>query len=607
MKKVLIHVLVVVFIFSCAITNEIIAQTSSISPKSDYYWQQHVDYKMEIDMDVKSYQYKGKQTLVYTNNSPDVLNRVFYHLYFNAFQPGSEMDVRARSIADPDPRISDRIVKLQPHEIGYIKVHSLKQNGVEIVYETVGTVLEVDLEKPIQPEEKVTFEMIFDAQVPVQVRRSGRNNKGGIALSMTQWYPKLAEYDFEGWHADPYIGREFHGVWGDFDVKITIDKDYIIGGSGYLQNPNEIGYGYETTDVKKTKGNTLTWHFKAPNVHDFAWAADPDYTHDKMQVPNGPMMHFFYKKSLRDEISDNWQKFQPLAVQLMQYYNENLGAYPYKQYSIVQGGDNGMEYPMSTLITAERSFGSLVGTTAHEIAHSWFHFVLATNEAKHEWMDEGFTDYISNTALNEILKKRQTNPSGASYESYYKLVKSGVEQPQTTHADRYRFNFAYSAYNKGAIFLAQLGYIIGEENLRKTLKNYFNEWSFKHPTPNDFNRVAEKTSGLELDWYLTDWTQTTNTIDYAVLAVEGKTISLGRIGMMPMPIDVSVTYSDDTIEDFYIPLRMMRGEKPTPATLLSDWAWAYPIYTFEANKDVKSVEIDPKHLMADINKENNKM
>src|SRR5690606_29351340 len=140
-----------------------------------------------------------------------------------------EMDIHSRSVVDPDGRIGDRISKLQPDEIGFIKVNSLKQNGMTVSHKTVGTILEVTLSQPILPKEKVTFTMDFHAQVPLQIRRSGRNSKEGVALSMTQWYPKLAEYDFEGWHADPYIAREFHGVWGNFDVKITIDSDYTLG------------------------------------------------------------------------------------------------------------------------------------------------------------------------------------------------------------------------------------------------------------------------------------------------------------------------------------------------------------------------------------------
>lgn len=561
------------------------------------YWQQHVDYKMDIDMDVNSYQYKGKQTLVYTNNSPDVLNRVFYHLYFNAFQPGSEMDVRSRTIKDPDTRVGDRISHLKPDEIGYIKVSSLKQNGKSLSYETVGTVLEVDLAQPINPGEKVTFVMDFDAQVPVQIRRSGRNNAEGVALSMTQWYPKMAEYDFEGWHADPYIGREFHGVWGDFEVNLTIDKDYVVGGTGYLKGE------------PKVKGKKKTMTFTAPNVHDFTWAADPDFIHDTYQVENGPLLHFYYKKDLEQEHLDSWKKFQPKAGELMTYFSEHIGTYPYDQYSIIQGGDGGMEYAMCTLITGKRKFGSLVGVTAHEMAHTWFQFLLASNESKHEWLDEGFTSYISDKAMNEIMNEGKENPFANAYKYYAYLVSTGQEQPLTTHSDRYHTNMAYSinAYSKGEVFLAQLGYVIGEENLAKTIKKYFDDFSFKHPRPIDIIRSAEKVTGLELDWYLTDFGQTTNTIDYGIKSVEGKNITLERIGLMPMPLDLTVTYTDGTTEDFYIPLQMMRGEKPTSATIIADWAWAYPTYTFTAKKDVKAVTIDPKGRMADINQENNSL
>ena len=613
--------------FICVfISNLVCYSQNNTKPTSNpNYWQQQADYTMDIDMDVKTYQYKGTQTLVYTNNSPDILTKVFYHLYPNAFQPGSEMDARLQSIKDPDRRMvtnvgtkedpiyQSRISQLKPNEIGYIKVNSLNQDGETVTYKTIGTILEVNLAKPIQPGEKTTFNMVFNAQVPVQIRRSGRNNKEGVALSMAQWYPKLAEYDDEGWHADPYIAREFYGVWGNFDVKITIDKHYMIGGTGYLQNPNEIGFGYETGKVTKPKGNTLTWHFIAPNVHDFTWAADPNFVHDTQQVPNGPLMHFIYKNDT-PETAEGFKKLQPFAVKLMQYYSEHVGKYPYKQYSIIQGGDGGMEYAMCTLITGNRKFGSLVGTTAHEIAHTWFQFLLANNELKHEWMDEGFADYISDYALNVVMNKNEENPIAGAYKSYFKLVASGLEQPQTTHADRYNYNFAYSAYNKGAVFVSQLGYIIGEDNLNQTLKTYFNEWSFKHPKPEDFIKIAENVSGLQLDWYLTDWTKTTNTIDYSIKTVTENNnttqITLERIGNMPMPLDIEVEYTDGSKQQFYIPLRMLFGSKPTPNTtiVLSDWAWAYPTHQFTINKpksEIKSITIDPKELMADINRENN--
>ncbi|MCF8272947.1 MAG: M1 family metallopeptidase [Flavobacteriaceae bacterium] len=604
MKSSFFYFFSVIAILSCSASN--ITVNAAHKAQNPGYWQQHVDYTMNINMDVKTYQYQGTQHLVYTNNSPDVLNRVYYHLFFNAFQPGSEMDVRSLTIADPDPRVKDRISKLAPEDQGFLKVTSLTQNGIALNYETVGTVLEVNLATPIQPGEQVTFDMVFNGQVPLQIRRAGKNNKEGVALSMAQWYPKLAEYDFEGWHADPYIAREFHGVWGNFDVSITIDKTYTIGGTGYLQNPSEIGHGY-TTEKVKTKGDKLTWHFVAPNVHDFTWAADPNYTHDTMQVPNGPMLHFFYKNTMAKDKLENWKNLQPKTVELMQYYSEHVGQYPYKQYSVIQGGDGGMEYGMCTLITGEGTFNGLFGVTAHEMAHTWFQFLLASNESKHEWMDEGFTSYISDLAEDEILHKNSENPTKNAYRGYIYLAKSGKEQPLTTHSDRYVYNQAYSisAYSKGEVFLAQLGYVIGAENLKTTIKKYFDDFKFTHPKPLDIVRTAEKVSGLELDWYLIDFGQTTNTIDYGLKTVEGNTVTLERIGLMPMPIDLTVTYADGSTEDFYIPLQMMRGEKPTTATIIKDWAWAYPTYTFTTSKPVEKVQIDPKEKMADINKENN--
>jgi len=572
-------------------------------------------------MNVNNYQYKGKQELVYTNNSPDVLHKVFYHLYFNAFQPNSQMNARLENIVDPSIKMSDlsgtrenpiyksRITPLKESEIGYIKVKSLTQNNTKVTYESVGTILEVVLHTPIQPGESTILNMEFEAQVPVLIRRGGRNSKEGVALSMTQWYPKMAEYDFEGWHTPPYIAREFHGVWGDFDVTIHIDKDYIIGGTGRLQNAQEIGFGYEdkSKPLEISKGKKLSWHFKGEKIHDFAWAADPNFAHDIFTMENGIDLHFLYKKNMDTAFLKSWKKLQPKTADLMKYYSTHIGEYPYKQYSVIQGGDGGMEYAQCTLITGERKWGSLFGVTAHELAHTWFQFLLATNEAKHPWMDEGFTTYISNKVVNEILGKNKDNPHEGSYNSYQYVVNKGVEEPLTTHADRYHTNVAYGigSYSKGNIFLSQLEYIIGEDNVKKTLKQYFKDFGFKHPTPNDFKRITEKVSGIHLDWYVNEWIETTHFIDYGIKEVKDNEITLERIGQMPMPLDVEVTYKDGTVEVFNIPLEIMRGHKPTTAKILKDWGWAYPTYTFQVDKKIKSIEIDKSGFMADIDLSNN--
>ena len=580
------------------------------------YWQQAVDYTIEVEMDHETAQYNGTETVVYTNNSPETLHKVFFHLYYNAFQPGSEMAIRLKNAADKNRRFKVDIDSLTPQQQGYLKVSGLTQDGIALTPEESETILEVPLAKALAPGESTTFSLSFNGQVPDVIRRAGKNSKEGIAFSMAQWYPKMAEYDYEGWNADPYTGREFHGVWGDFDVKITLDKSFTVAASGYLQNADDIGRGYSDRKKAKTKKGKITWHYVAPNVHDFTWAADPEYIHDTYPGPNDVTLHFFYKNN--PEIIENWKKLQPITAKLMEYFNEKVGPYPYKQYSVVHGGDGGMEYAMLTLITGNRKFGSLVGVTAHELAHSWFQHVLATNETKHEWMDEGFTSFISTLAENEILEENQEFPLGGSYRSYLRLATSGIEMPQATNANRYKHNAAYesTAYSKGAVFLGQLGYIIGQDKLFETLQTYYDEWKFKHPRPNDLRVIAERVSGIQLQWYLTDWTQTTNRIDYSLAAVEDKgeetEIRLERKELMPMPLEILVQLKDGGAELHYIPISLMRGEKENPYDMAwtqhPDWKWASPTYSLKLShkkEDIEAIVIDPSNLMADIDKSNN--
>lgn len=583
---------------------------------SAQYWQQAVDYTMEVSLDTDTALYNGTQKIVYTNNSPETLHQVFYHLYFNAFKPGSEMAVRLKNAADKNRRFKIDVDSLTPDQQGYLKVKGLTQDGVLLSPVDSETILEVPLNQPIPPGGSSTFELSFDGHVPDVIRRAGKNSSEGVAFSMAQWYPKMAEYDREGWNADPYTGREFHGVWGDFDVKITLNKKFVVAASGYLQNAEDIGMGYSDRKKPKSKKGNVTWHFIAPQVHDFTWAADPDYVHDTYPGPNDVTLHFFYKNN--PDIIDNWKKLQPHTAKLMEFYNEKIGVYPYKQYSVVQGGDGGMEYAMLTLITGGRKYGSLFGVTAHELAHSWFQHILATNETKHEWMDEGFTTFISTLAEDEILEENKDFPLEGSYRGYFNLAGSGMEMPQSTNANRYEHNYAYesTAYNKGAVFLGQLGYIVGKDNLYKILQTYYDEWKFKHPLPNDLRQIAERVSGLQLQWFLTDWTQTTNKIDYAVSAVntveKGTQILLKRKELMPMPLEVLIQYKNGETELHYIPISLLRGEKENPYTIdwivQKDWNWANLEYSFVVDKpkeEIQVIVIDPSNLMADIDKNDN--
>ncbi len=610
-------------------------------------WQQRVSYKMTIDMDAPKNQFKGKQTLEYSNNSDKSLTKVFYHLYFNAFQPNSSMDVRSRELGkilnngrpDWDARVKDRISKLKEDEIGYQKIISLKMNGVAQPFKYHETILEVNLTKAILSKTKVIFEMEFEAQVPLQVRRSGRDNPTtGVRLSMSQWYPKMCEYDYEGWHPTQYVAREFYGVWGDYDVTINIDKEYKLGGTGVLVNANEIGWGYDKpgTELKAIGASKRTWHFVGKNIHDFVWAADPEYVHLVRQMPNGgTKLHVIYNYKEAAPTNDTaWKEVADAAVAVLPFIEKNFGKYPYPQYSFIQGGDGGMEYPMATLIN-----GPGLGTVFHEWMHSWYQMMLGTNESMYAWMDEGFTEFSSQLVddyyTEKVRRIRAGNKPGAmryydsigailplhhegSYNSYFFLAQSKAEEPMTTHADHYNSNFAYSidAYSKGSVFITQLGYIVGEQTRNKILLEYYKRWRFKHPNANDFIQVAQDVSGVQLDWYKEWWINTTKKIDYGIDSLWEENgvsnIRLKRVGQIPMPVDIVLTKKDGTTEMHTIPLNLMFAAKKEDGAekiiVDGEWRWTHPTYVLQLKTrltDYKKVEIDPSQRMADVDRKNN--
>ncbi len=605
-------------------------------------WQQHITYNIKAVLDVKSNIVKGTEDIIYENNSTDTLRKIYFHLYWNAFQPNSSMDIRSRELGknmltnrrgeqvqDWDARVKDRIQKLSPSEIGYQKVSQILIGGKQQKLTEHETILEVQLTDPIAPKSSVKLNLNFEAQVPQQIRRSGRDNAEGVRYSMSQWYPKMVEYDYQGWNTNPYIAREFYGVWGNYDVTLLVDPSYMVAATGVLQNPNM------PTNAQGLK----TWNFKGNNIHDFVWAADNHYKHLSKQVRPGLTLHVYYKEKTATEDSA-WANVLWAAEKMLPYMEKKFGAYPYPQYSFIQGGDGGMEYAMATLLK-----GPGLGTVFHEWMHSWYQHILGTNESLFPWMDEGFTSYaeaaVSNQynqefaalspytsekekaqilASNERAKKQLPLVQYGNYMGYLALAKSGLEEPISTHSDHYNTNYAYSsaAYSKGGTFLGYLGYIVGEEKRDQILINYYNTWKFKHPNANDFIRVAEKTTGLQLEWLKEYWVNSTKTIDYGLNDIQAGNntaiISIQRIGKMPAPLEVLVTYKDGTSELHYIPLDLMLGNKEAEGSVNRivhpECKWVQPTYTFETTKPIsalKSIEIDPSYRLPDVNRSNNKL
>ena len=582
------------------------------------YWQQQVDYRMDIEFDSEKHQFSGNQEITYYNNSPDTLRRVYYHLYFNAFQPGSMMDERSRSIVDPDKRIRDRIAYLKPDEQGYHRVKRLTQNDLELVFRIEQTVLVAHLAEPLLPGDTAVFKMTFQSQVPVQIRRSGRNNSEGIDYTMTQWYPKMAAYDRDGWHPDFYVSREFYGDFGNYEVNINIAADYILAGTGVLANESEIWQegkeikGNQYWEIKSMEAERRTWNFKAERVHDFAWAADTDYLRIRKKAGDLPELNYYFLKKYRK----NWGELTGYTADFFRLMSKKYGRYPYPQFSVIQGGDGGMEYPMCTMVKGTGKINGMVGLMVHESAHSWYYGVLASNESRYPWMDEGFTSFAEDEILKMMRKDSVVNPHLRAYANYLFMVEKDQLEPLSTPADLYSTNrnYAISAYSRGTLFLNQLRYIVGEKAFNQGMLAYFEEWQFKHPDPWDFMKVMERVSGLELDWYLEYWVYTTKTIDYAVKGVmtEGPNtaaIQLEKIGEMAMPLWVRVDLSNGTSVNYYVPVAAMFG---TPAqenfNYAPAWPWTHHTYEliirFPADQ-VEAVHIDPYRFMCDVKPANN--
>jgi len=617
-------------------------------------WQQHIDYKINAALDVTTNLVKGTEELIYTNNSPDTLRKVYFHMYWNAFAPNSAMDIRSRelgknylsvkrgapitsastmtgqdNVQDWDRRVKDRIQKLAPNEVGYQRVSQIIINGKVQKLIEHETILEVQLTQAIAPKTSVKMSMQFEAQVPVQIRRSGRDNAEGVGYSMSQWYPKLVEYDEQGWNTNPYIAREFYGVWGNYDVTIQLDKNYMVAATGVLQNPTAVA---NAAGIK-------AWNFKGNNIHDFVWAADNHFKHLSKEVRKGLTLHVYYKEKTSTEDSA-WANVLWAAEKVLPYMEKKFGPYPYPQYSFIQGGDGGMEYAMATLIK-----GPGLGTVFHEWMHNWYQHVLGNNESLYPWMDEGFASFaeddisfwyeqniasqspfISEAAKKQLLLNNEKNKTYlpsiqyGNYGGYLALAKSNIEEPMSTHSDHYNTNFAYSsaAYSKGATLLGFLGYVIGDSLRDATLLNYYHIWKFKHPNANDFFRVAEKTSGIQLQWLKEYWVNSTKTIDYGLNDIQAENntaiISIQRYGKMPAPIEVLITYKDGSTELHYIPLDLMLANKVAETKenriVHPEWKWVQPTYTFETTKPItalKTIEIDPSQRMPDINRSNNKL
>ncbi len=563
---------------------------------------------MEVWVEDTTFQYWGDGETYFVNRSGDTLSQLFYHLYFNAFQPGSAMHQRAIAIHS---WLAERISRLTPAEYGKLELFDVSVNGKAAVVQRFGTIARVSCPNPILPGDTVRVQFRFRGQIPKLVRRAGRDNAQGVRFSMAQWYPKLCQYDRHGWHNNQYVGREFYGIWGTYDVVLHLPAKYTVGASGVLQNPAEVGHGYQF--AKDTviwhpqpaqRRAMLRWHFIASPVHDFAWVADDAYVHQIARM-DSVWIHILCKR----QVYPRWKPVAQWIRKTMRFFSQHYTPYPYRTFTCAQAGDGGMEYPQLIMIT-HRSRRSLLGVIVHEIGHQWFYGLVANNETKHAWMDEGFTTFITAKALRQVFQREwEVTPSGiaailvpeipegiALNMPHWRVVESGFEEPLTTPHDRFRDWFtARQVYSKGAAMLRQLEYSFGEQAVDSLLRYYVQKWRFRHPYPADFEKACETVFQQRLDAFFDTFIREVTVPDYGFQSIEDSVdaqgwwhtrIRIGKANRAHVPLNLLVYTADGHRYRFHIPMDVPYRDQPH---WLSPWFWTNATYVARIITDARVV------------------
>lgn len=618
-------------------------------PSSDY-WQQDVHYRILANLKPQENVIEAQETLTYTNNSPDALNFVYFHLYQNAFTKGSYLDKKAMA--------ENR--KIDFGENGNAgkgtQILAIFQNGKPVRYQIDNTIMKVFLEEVIAPNAKteiqIKFKTYFSEGVfyerrmkmwQEKVRKPAPDNSEYEVkhFDVGHWYPRIAVYDRKfRWCLDQHLGHEFYGDFGSFDVHINIPSYYILDGTGVLKNedevlPADLKAKINVENFKDKKWNEVAtelfppdnekvkcWVFHAENVHDFAFTADPTYRRGEVRLGNVRCISL-----AREPHAARWQDAANFAAKVINVYNTDIGEYLYPK-MVVADADDGMEFPMLTLDgEGAPDYYSLF---AHEIGHNWFYGMVGTNETYRAFMDEGFTQFLQNLCMEKLEYNEEprlakfkmfvdNTPARqlTAYLPYLKDAKYGYDGTLNTHSDQFGAG-SYSqnyrqVYTKTATMLYNLKYVLGEKTFLNAMKYYFNKWKIKHPYPEDFRQSMIEFTKQDLNWFFDQWLETDKQIDYSVRNVraykgDSTKIVLERKGAMQMPLDLWVITKTDTLK-YYIPNSEYAKPNEIDVKNLPKWTgWGNlaPYYNlYIPAKNVKKVIIDPSHELADINLWNN--
>ena len=562
---------------------------------SQDYWQQEVNYKISVRLDDERHMLHATEEFEYINHSPDTLNELYIHLWPNAYKNGQSA-LAEQMLEDGD----DGLLNVSNEDCGFIDSLAFQINGTKVNYKIFNgheDIVVLPLVKPLLPGESIQVATPFRVKVPSgSISRLGHI---GQSYQITQWYPKPAVYDKNGWNPMPYLNQgEFYSEFGSFDVSITIPDNYVVGSTGDLQNASEIKFMNDLAQktvadlnslvAKSNKGrvNTpfppssdkyKTIRYTQDRVHDFAWFADKRYAVLKgaVELPG------------TRKLVDTWALFVPQNAKYWQhaieylndgtyYYSLWNGNYPYSHVTAVDGtisAGGGMEYPNVTVIGNSSSKEELEIVIVHEVGHNWFYGIIGSNERVHGWMDEGIntlnevryiqTKYPGNTRLSDMVLNGRFHLNDLDYHDMADLIyrfihTAGADQPIETHSAEFSSaNYGIVMYQKTGLVFYYLKDYLGDLEFDRIMHVYFDQWKFKHPQPEDLRMLFEQETGKDLSWFFDDLIQTTNHVDYKIRGVKpqlknGSLVKVKTTGQVNGPIEINAFNNDSLVESIWI-------------------------------------------------------
>ncbi|HEY7481046.1 MAG TPA: M1 family metallopeptidase [Gemmatimonadales bacterium] len=599
-------------------------RTGAGAPGRDY-WQQRVDYTIRATLDTSSRRLRGEERIAYTNNSPDTLRYLWLQLDQNRFTSqsrGSRMFSQRERYGAAAEEGGVRILKVAQPAVTAGRGRAASP-AVPLSYQVNGTVMRVDLARPIPPKARQLLDISWSFPFGPNRNRMGIEEiDGGVTYEVAQWYPRLAVYDdIRGWNTEQYYGQgEFYLEYGSFDVSVTVPADMIVAATGTLRNPADVLTATQRARLAQARTSastvvirgrdevgdpalrpasefaTRTWRFTADSVRDFAWAASRTFIWDAVGVNGGKTLAMSFYPPSTEPL---WKDATQYAKVAIENYSSQWAPYPYPTANNVRGSEGGMEYPMIVFCNRPTS-ETLYSVTDHEFGHTWFPMVVGSNERRYQWMDEGFNEFIN--YYNWIKRFGLPPEHRGSIRDYLTMATSGQERPVMTFADQLPDRFVSpAAYDKPALALRLLREeVVGPERFDPAFKEYFRRWAYKHPAPADFFRTIEDGVGEDLSWFWRAWLFTTAQLDQAVdsivladsAGVESR-IYLRNAGGIPMPVNLELRMDDGSTQRLRLPVEIWFGGNRYLAIV-------------PGPKKVNGVSVDPEAKYPDVRRENNR-